>query len=133
MKKNLWSLALPSAVLVGLCVSSLSALAVTSGNTTQSSSKASVSVAGKSNVVFIGTVSAVNDTSLVVLVTKTSKNITILKNTSQTLPILKKTKVTKNGKKIDLKSIPQGTKVKIFGIYDKKTSTFVKVRWVKVL
>ncbi len=88
---------------------------------------------GRSQFVLRATVSQVGGSTVVVRVTGTTKNVSKLKQTDQTLTLMDTTKITKAGKKIALSSLTAGTKVKVFGIYDKNTSSLSKIQWIKVL
>lgn len=102
-------------------------------NGTVSPVKAPAVLVGKSKFVIEGTIVSASATTVNVAITSTSKNMVALKKTTQSIPITAATKLTQQGKKVEPSKLSAGMKVKVFGVYDKKTSKFVKVRWIKVL
>jgi len=78
-------------------------------------------------------VSSANANTLTLRITNTSKNAKIFDGKDKNLSIGTKTTITKNGKNIALTQIKPGNKVKVFGIFDKKTGAIILVRWVKVV
>ncbi len=93
---------------------------------------AKVKTTGLAKIVLNGTVVSKTDVALTLKVTGTSKNVKNLKGTNLTLPIGDKTKITKDGKRIALAAISSGTRLKVFGIADKKTGAISQVRWLKI-
>lgn len=91
------------------------------------------SVVGMGKFVLQGSVTAVSTNVLTLHVTNTSKNAKVFDGKDKTLNIGSKTVLTKNGKNIALAQIKAGNKVKVFGIFDKKTGAITLVRWVKVV
>ncbi len=90
-------------------------------------------VVGMAKFVLKGTVTAVSTDTLTIRVTNTSKNAKLFDNKDKTLGVTAKTTITKNGKNIALNQIKSGNKVKVFGIFDKKTGVITVVQWVKVV
>lgn len=134
MKKNiLWYTAAIAAILFAGSSVAFAAPAQTT-NAAASNTKTPAALVGKSKFVISGTVVSASATMVTVAVTSASKNMAALKKTTQNIPIATATKVTKKGKKVvDPSTLSAGAKVKIFGIYDRKNSKFVSVRWIKVL
>ncbi len=93
-------------------------------------------VVGMAKFVLKGTVTAVSADTLTIHITNTSKNAKLFDSKDKVLNISSKTTLTKNGKNIR-GTFPGvfkvGTKVKVFGIFDKKTGAITLVRWVKVI
>ncbi len=94
---------------------------------------AKLKTTGLAKIVLNGTVVSKTDAALTLKVAGTSKNVKNLKGTNLTLPIGAKTKITKDSKRIALAAISPGTRLKVFGIVDKKTGAISQVRWVKIL
>ncbi len=92
-----------------------------------------IKVAGMAELVLKGTVTAVSANTFTLHIANTSKNAKLFDNRDTTLTIGSKTAITKNGKNISLGQIKAGSKVKVFGIFDKKTGNITLVRWVKVV
>jgi len=92
-----------------------------------------IKVVGMAKFVLKGTVTAVSVNALTLHIANTSKNAKLFDNKDKTLIISSKTALTKNGKNIPLAQIKMGSKVKVFGIFDKKTGNITLVRWVKVV
>ncbi len=90
-------------------------------------------VIGMAKFVLKGTVTSITVDTLTLHITNTSKNAKRFDNKDKTISVDHKTTVTKNGKAILLKQIKSGDKVKVFGVFDKKTGTITVVRWVKVV
>ncbi len=90
-------------------------------------------VVGMAKFVLQGKVTAVSADSLTVHITNTSKNAKVFDNKDKTLSLGKKTTLTKSGKNILLSQIKMGDKVKVFGVFDKKTGAITLVRWIKVV
>ncbi len=92
-----------------------------------------IKVVGMAKFVLQGTVTAVSANTLTLHISNTSKNAKLFDNKDKTLTIDSKTAITKNGKNISLGQIKAGSKVKVFGVFDKKIGTITLVRWVKVV
>ena len=90
-------------------------------------------VVGMAKFVLQGTVSSVAGGSVTFHVTNTSKNAKSFDAKDKTLSVGSKTVITKNGKNIYLNQIKSGDKIKVFGIFDKKSGAITLVRWVKVV
>ncbi len=90
-------------------------------------------VVGMAQFVLKGTVTSVVTDTLILRVTNTTKNAKVFDSKDITLTIGNKTRITKNGKHITLTQIKSGDKIKVFGIFDKKTGAITLVRWIKVL
>lgn len=80
-----------------------------------------------------GIVTASTSKVLSVRVTNTSKNMLALKNTYQTIPLAKHTRITQHAKLLPVKMLMSGTTVLVYGIYDQASSRYIKVQWVKAL
>ncbi len=93
----------------------------------------SVTTTGLSKIVLSGTATAKTNATLSLQVVSTSKNVKNLKGTNQTISVGDKTKITKDGKRTTLAMISSGTRLKVFGILDKKTGLVSQVRWIKIL
>ena len=92
-----------------------------------------VKVVGKAKFVLQGTVTAVSANTATLHVINTSVNAKQFGNKDKTFTVTTKTVVTKSGKNIALNQIKSGAKVKVFGIFDKKTGTVTAVRWIKAI
>lgn len=92
-----------------------------------------VPVVGMAKFVARGSVVNVSTSSFTFHANSTSKNSSFLKAKDQVIPIGTNTKITKKGKKVAFSKLAKGAKVKIFGIFDKKSNSIVKVTWVKIL
>ena len=92
-----------------------------------------VKAIGKAKFVLQGTVTAVSANTVTLHVVNTSVNAKQFDNKDKTFTVTAKTVVTKSGKNIALNQIKPGAKVKVFGIFDKKTGTVTVVRWIKVI
>lgn len=90
-------------------------------------------VVGRAKFVLKGTVTTVSANTLTLHVTNTSKNAKLFDNKDKVLTIISKTTLTKNARNIALNQIKTGSKIKAFGIFDKKTGSITIVRWIKVL
>ncbi len=93
----------------------------------------SVKVVGMAKFVLKGTVVAISSNTLIVRVSSTSKNAKVFDGKDKTLTISSKTTVTRNGKNVPLGQIKTGSKVKVFGVFDKKTGNVTLVRWIKIV
>jgi hypothetical protein len=93
----------------------------------------SVKVVGMAKFVLKGTITTVSTDRLNIHITNTSKNAKLFDSKDKTLTIGSKTVLTKNAKNISLAQIKTGSKVKVFGIFDKKTGAITLVRWIKVI
>lgn len=92
-----------------------------------------IKVIGMAKFVLNGTVMAVSVNTLTLHILNTSKNAKLFDNKDKTLTVGSKTAVTKNGKNISLSQIKVGSKVRVFGVFDKRTGNTTLVRWVKVV
>ena len=92
-----------------------------------------IKVVGMAKFVLKGTVMAVSANTLTLHISNTSKNAKLFDNKDKTITVGSKTTITKNGKGFSLKQIKSGDKVKVFGVFDKKTGNITLVRWVKVV
>ncbi len=92
-----------------------------------------VKVVGMAKFVLKGTVLSTSANTLTIHVTNTSKNARIFDGKDRALSVAKRTTITKNGKNTTLKQIKAGDKVKVFGIFNKKSGSVTLVRWVKVV
>ncbi len=92
-----------------------------------------IKVIGMAQFVLKGTVVSTSANAVTLHVTNTSKNAKLFDNKNKTIVLGSQTTVTKNGKKILLTQIKSGNKVKVFGIFDKKSGSITLARWVKVV
>ncbi len=92
-----------------------------------------VKVVGMAKFVLKGTVISISADTITLRITNTSKNAKLFDNKDKTISVGSKTTVTKKGKNVSLKQIKSGDKVKVFGIFDKKTGSITLVRWIKVV
>lgn len=122
--------ALLSILFVGLILVGSFALPA---NAATAKSATSIKALGKAKFVLKGTVLSSTSNSITIHVTNTSKNAKQFDGKDQTISIGARTKITKNGKMISLDQIKAGDKVKVFGIFDKKTNKISLVRWIKVI
>lgn len=90
-------------------------------------------VVGMSKFVLKGTVMSVTADKITLHITNTSKNAKLFDSKDKTINAGSKTIITKNGKNILLNQIKSGNKVKVFGIFDKKSGAVTVVRWIKVM
>ncbi len=90
-------------------------------------------VVGMAKFVLKGTVTSVTADTVTIHITNTSKNAKLFDNKDKAISVSSKTTITKSGKNILLKQIKSGDKVKVFGIFDKKTGDITVVRWIKVV
>ncbi len=90
-------------------------------------------VVGMAKFVLRGAVLSTTAHTITVHTTNTSKNAKLFDNKDKTLNISSKTTLTKNGKSISQSQIKAGNKVKVFGIFDKKTGAITLVSWIKVM
>lgn len=90
-------------------------------------------VVGMVKFVLKGTVTAISVDAITLHITNTSKNAKIFDGKDKVISVGTKTTITKNGKNIALSQIKSGNKVKVFGIFDKKTGAMTAVRWIKVV
>ena len=90
-------------------------------------------VVGMAKFVLKGTITAISADTLTIHITNTSKNAKLFDSKDKTLTISSKTVFTKNGKNILLIQIKAGSKVKVFGIFNKKTGAITLVQWIKVI
>lgn len=93
-----------------------------------------IKVVGMAKFVFQGTVLSLTANSLTLHIANTSTNAKqLFDGKDKTLTIGAKTVVTKNGKNISLSKVKVGDKIRVFGIFDKKTGAISVVRWIKVV
>ncbi len=108
------------------------AITATTGVKTTTTAKPKVKVQGLAKLVVGGTVVSQTPTSLTVRVTSSSKNAKTFKDKNVTVSVDPKTRITKNGKTASLPTLSAGTKVKVFGVFNKQTGTIKQTRWIKV-
>lgn len=101
-------------------------------NATTAKSATPIKAIGKAKFVLKGTALSSTSNSITIHVTNTSKNAKVFDGKYQAINIGAKTKITKNGKMFSLGQIKTGNKVRVFGIFDKKTAAITLVRWIKV-
>lgn len=90
-------------------------------------------VVGMAKFVLKGAVLSVTVDTITLHITNTSKNAKLFDNKDKTIHVGGKTAITKNGKNIKVGQIKSGDKVKIFGVFDKKSGSITLVRWIKVM
>ncbi len=92
-----------------------------------------IKVVGMAKFVLKGAVVSTTADTITLHVTNTSKNAKLFDNQDKTISVGSKTTITKNGKNILLNQVKSGNKVKVFGIFDKKSGAIMVVRWIKVV
>lgn len=95
------------------------------------SSAATMQTTGMAKFVALGSVVTVSPGSVIVNVRSANKGSN-LKGNNKSFSIKSTTRVTKRGKIVKLLSLKTGTRVKVFGVTDKKTGEN-KVNWIKVI
>lgn len=90
-------------------------------------------VVGMAKFVVQGTVQSTTANSITLHITNTSKNAKLFDNKDKAVSVGSKTAITKNGKNIKVSQVKYGDKVKVFGVFDKKSGSITLVRWIKVL
>ncbi len=133
MFKNKFSLSLIVLAVFSLFVFSVSTNNATAASTSKKTpTTAKVKVQGLAKLVLAGTVISQNNGSLTIHITSSSKNAKVFKNKDVTVSTDSKTRITKSGKAVSVATLSTGTKVKVFGIFDKKAGTIKQIRWIKV-
>lgn len=127
LKKTLITSAVLSVFAVGIVVLPASVSFATTTKTQP------LKVVGMAKFVVQGTVLSVAADTITLHITNTSKNAKLFDNKDKTINIGSKTAITKNGKNILLNQIKSGNKVKVFGIFDKKSGAVTVVRWIKIM
>lgn len=93
-----------------------------------------IKVVGMAKFVFQGTVLSLTANSLTLHIANTSTNAKQwFDGKDKTLTMGAKTVVTKNGKNISLSKVKVGDKVRVFGVFNKKTGAVTVVQWIKVV